>query len=149
MGYKEKTCPKCGVTHNKRGEFCSRSCGNTRKHKPETKKKIGEAKHAWLTSGNEEAEVAKHNYISKRINGEPDPVAPIVSRDIGYNRFVEDGDLWEEVQLQETLPIVTTLCECMWRVYVAHVCEHQCMWCVRSRVETDAILQTKIHLTFI
>ena len=97
MAYKEKECPKCGNKHNKRGEFCSRSCGNTRKHKPETKKKIGAAKSAWLTSGNEEAEVAKHNYISKRINGEPDPVAPIVPRDAGYGRYVEDGDLWEEV----------------------------------------------------
>jgi hypothetical protein len=29
MGYKSKTCPKCNAVHNKRGEFCSRSCGNT------------------------------------------------------------------------------------------------------------------------
>ena len=97
MGYKEKTCPKCGDKHNKRGEFCSRSCGNTRKHKPETKALLAKKQTEWLTSNTDEAEVAKHNFISKRINGEPDPVAPIVPVDVGHGRYVEDGDLWEEV----------------------------------------------------
>jgi hypothetical protein len=97
MAYKEKVCPKCGVTHNKRGEFCSRSCGNTRKHKPETKKKIGEAKHAWLTSGNEVAEAQVHSFTSLGNNKVADPVPPIVPKDVGYKRYVEDGDLWEEV----------------------------------------------------
>jgi uncharacterized Zn finger protein (UPF0148 family) len=32
-----KTCPRCGVTHNKRGEYCSRSCGNVRVHSEEDK----------------------------------------------------------------------------------------------------------------
>ena len=96
MGYKSKTCPKCGVTHNKRGEFCSRSCGNTRKHKPETKEKIGKAKSAWLTSGDERAEVEVHNFVSQGNNQTPDPVAP-VRDNIGRGRFVQDGDLWEEV----------------------------------------------------
>ena len=34
----QKTCPRCGVTHNKRGPFCSRSCGNVREHTEEDKK---------------------------------------------------------------------------------------------------------------
>ena len=97
MAYKEKECPKCGSKHNKRGEFCSRSCGNTRKHKPETKKKIGAAKSAWLTSGDERAEAEVHNFTSLGANKTPEPVAPMVSRDVGHKRFVEDGDLWEEV----------------------------------------------------
>jgi hypothetical protein len=97
MGYKSKTCPKCGVTHNKRGEFCSRSCGNTRKHKPETKEKIGKAKSAWLTSGDERAEVEVHNFVSQGNNQTPDPIAPIRPVDIGSGRFVQDGDVWEEV----------------------------------------------------
>ena len=97
MAYKEKTCPKCGVTHKKRGEFCSRSCGNTRAHKPETKALLSVKQTEWLTSGANEAEVAKHNFISKRNNGEPDPVAPMKPIDIGSGRFVQDGDLWEEV----------------------------------------------------
>ena len=35
--YKEKTCPTCGVTHKKRGPYCSRSCGNIRVHTEEDK----------------------------------------------------------------------------------------------------------------
>jgi hypothetical protein len=38
MPYKAKNCPKCGVTHNKRGPYCSRSCGNGREHSDEDKK---------------------------------------------------------------------------------------------------------------
>ena len=38
MPYKQKTCPKCGTIHNKRGLFCSRSCGNGRQHTEEDKK---------------------------------------------------------------------------------------------------------------
>lgn len=97
MAYKEKICPKCQAKHNKRGEFCSRSCGNTRKHTAETKAKIAETQRAWLTSGTDEAEVAKHNYISKRNNGEIDPIPPQKPIDIGHRRFVQDGDIWEEV----------------------------------------------------
>jgi endogenous inhibitor of DNA gyrase (YacG/DUF329 family) len=33
----EKTCPRCGVKHKKRGPFCSRSCGNVREHTEEDK----------------------------------------------------------------------------------------------------------------
>jgi len=32
-----KTCPRCGVSHQKRGEYCSRSCGNVRVHTEEDK----------------------------------------------------------------------------------------------------------------
>ena len=35
--YKEKICPTCGVTHKKRGPYCSRSCGNIRQHTEEDK----------------------------------------------------------------------------------------------------------------
>jgi endogenous inhibitor of DNA gyrase (YacG/DUF329 family) len=38
MGYKQKTCPRCNTVHNKRGPFCSRSCGNVREHTEEDKK---------------------------------------------------------------------------------------------------------------
>ena len=97
MGYKEKTCPKCNSKHNKRGEFCSRSCGNSRPLTKEQKQKIGAAKSAWLTGGSEEAEVAVHNFVSGGNNKTAEPIAPIVPRDAGYGRYVEDGDLWEEV----------------------------------------------------
>lgn len=97
MAYKEKTCPKCNSKHNKRGEFCSRSCGNTRKHKPETKKLIAKKQSEWMTSGDERAEAQLHSFTSLGVNKTPDPVAPLVPIDLGHGRYVEDGDVWEEV----------------------------------------------------
>jgi hypothetical protein len=96
MGYKSKTCPKCGVMHNKRGEFCSRSCGNTRAHKPETKALLAKKQTEWMTSGDERAEAQVHSFTSLGNNQIPDPVAPIRDN-MGSGRFVQDGDLWEEV----------------------------------------------------
>jgi hypothetical protein len=43
------------------------------------------------------AAVAAHNYTSKGLNKDPDPIPPAKPIDIGYGRFVEDGDIWEEV----------------------------------------------------
>jgi len=96
MGYKSKTCPKCNAVHNKRGEHCSRSCGNQKKHTPETKALIAKKQTEWLTSGDERAEAQVHSFTSLGNNQIPDPVAPIRDN-IGRGRFVQDGDLWEEV----------------------------------------------------
>jgi predicted amidophosphoribosyltransferase len=96
MAYKEKTCPKCQTKHTKRGEFCSRSCGNQKKHTAETKQLLSKKQTEWLTSGDDRAEVIKHNYVSKRINGDPDPVAPPVRAPLADGQFVQDGDLWSE-----------------------------------------------------
>ena len=97
MAYKEKTCPKCGVKHKKRGEFCSRSCGNQKKHTAETRALLSVKQTQWLTSGDERAEVAVHNFVSVGSNKAPDPIAPMKPLDVGHKRFVQDGDLWEEV----------------------------------------------------
>lgn len=98
MAYKEKTCPKCGDKHNKRGEFCSRSCGNTRKHTEATKRLIGKKKSAWLLSGDDKAESAIHSFTSLGKNKDAEPVAPVIQNDrVGSNQFVSDGDLWTEV----------------------------------------------------
>jgi hypothetical protein len=43
------------------------------------------------------AEVVAHNFISLGNNKTPDPIAPIKPIDLGNNRFVQDGDIWEEV----------------------------------------------------
>lgn len=96
MAYKEKTCPKCQTKHTKRGEFCSRSCGNQKKHTAETKQLLSKKQSEWLTSGDDRAEVIKHNYVSKRINGDPEPVPPPVRAPLADNQFVADGDLWSE-----------------------------------------------------
>lgn len=97
MAYKEKTCPKCSIKHNKRGEYCSRSCGNSRPLTAEQKQKIGQKKSAWLTGGTDSAEVAVHNFTSGGNNKTPEPLAPVVSKNIPDNSFVQDGDLWTEV----------------------------------------------------
>jgi len=96
MGYKEKTCPKCGSKHNKRGEFCGRSCGNTKSHTSETKQLLSKKQTEWLTSGDDRAEVAVHNFVSLGANKVLDPIAPMKPVEIGSGRFVQDGDLWEE-----------------------------------------------------
>ena len=96
MAYKEKTCPKCGVKHTKRGEYCSRSCGNSRSMSAEHKAKIGKKRSEWLTSGHDEAEVQKYNYISKRINGEIDPASPPVRIPLEDNQFIADGCVWTD-----------------------------------------------------
>ena len=95
MAYKEKTCPKCGVVHTKRGEFCSRSCGNTRAHKPETKVLLAKKQTEWMTSGDDKAEAQVHSFTSLGANQTPDPVPPMRDN-MGSGRFVQDGDLWEE-----------------------------------------------------
>jgi hypothetical protein len=96
--YREKVCPQCGIKHNKRGPYCSRSCGNKKKHTEETKQLLSKRQTEWLTSGTDKAEVAKHNYLSKRENGDPDPIAPITRRDnLENNQFVQDGDIWTEI----------------------------------------------------
>ena len=97
MAYKEKECRKCGVKHTKRGEFCSRSCGNSRPLTTEQKRKIGDAKSAWLTGGTDEAEVAKHNFTSGGNNKPAEPIAPHTKAPLQSNQFVQDGDLWTEV----------------------------------------------------
>ena len=95
MAYKEKECPKCGTKHNKRGEFCSRSCGNTRTHREETKIAIALTQANRHTSGDE---VAEHQrYTIAKVNGSLDPVAPQKVKEISHNQFVQDGDLWTEV----------------------------------------------------
>ena len=39
----EKTCPRCGKTHNLPGTFCSRSCANVRQHSEQDKQNKSES----------------------------------------------------------------------------------------------------------
>jgi hypothetical protein len=95
VAYKEKICPKCGVTHNKRGVYCSRSCGNQKYHKPETKLAIANSQANRHINGDEVAE--EQRYVLAQVNGAIDPVAPPTKAPIQSNQFVQDGDLWTEV----------------------------------------------------
>jgi hypothetical protein len=95
MAYKEKTCPKCGTKHTKRGEFCSRSCGNTRQHTKEHKEKTAAGLRRWHQES-DTAAVAAHNFISQGRNKEAEPVPPQTWTGPDVGQFVADGDLWEE-----------------------------------------------------
>ena len=95
MAYKEKTCPKCNTLHNKRGPYCSRSCGNKRKHTKKHKEAVAESKREWHRTS-EVAAVVAHNFTALRINAPDEPVPPIVPIPINNDQFIADGDLWTE-----------------------------------------------------
>jgi hypothetical protein len=95
VAYKEKTCPKCGTKHTKRGEFCSRSCGNKKKHSHLTKLAIATTQSIRHKSGDDVAEAQRHALAV--ANGALDPIAPPTVSRVGTNQFVSDGDLWTEV----------------------------------------------------
>jgi hypothetical protein len=61
------------------------------------RKKLSDAKSAWLTSGDDNAEVEVHNFISKSNSAPPEPIAPPARSPLKSNQFVEDGDLWDVV----------------------------------------------------
>ena len=99
MSYKEKTCPTCGAKHKKRGPYCSRSCGNSRKHTEEHKRLLSKKTSQWLTGQSDTAEEARlriKNTRQEQLGVVTDPVAPPVRVPLSDNQFVQDGDLWEE-----------------------------------------------------
>ena len=92
MAYKEKECRKCGVKHNKRGEYCSRSCGNQKSHKHETKLAIASTQASRHANGDDVAESQRHALAL--ANGAVEPVSPPSKKPLQSNQFVQDGDLW-------------------------------------------------------
>ena len=95
MAYKEKECPKCGTKHTKRGQYCSRSCGNGRVWTDEMREVFRQKQTEFIYSDADAAEEARW-----RINNheEPEPVAPIRTQEsLQVNQFVQDGDVWSEV----------------------------------------------------
>jgi hypothetical protein len=95
MAYKEKTCPRCNTKHTKRGEYCSRSCGNVREWNKEQRQAVSDGLKQWHAES-DTAAVAAHNFISQGRNKIADPVAPPVRAPLSDNQFIMDGDLWEE-----------------------------------------------------
>lgn len=100
MAYKEKECEQCSAKHTKRGRFCSRACSDeankNRKWTVEQKKAVSDGLKEWHATS-ETAAVAAHNFTSRGTNKAPDPIPPMKPIDLGNNRFVQDGDIWEEV----------------------------------------------------
>lgn len=69
--YREKQCPRCGVLHRKRRQYCSRECGNVREFSPEQREEINER----IVQSNLEYQrtpeaLAKNRLLSQaRVNG--------------------------------------------------------------------------------
>ena len=96
MAYKQKTCPECGTVHTKRGQYCSRKCGNAKRDwTAENKAKVSAGLQKWHKES-DTAAVAAHNFISKGLNKEAEPVPPQVYDGPEDGQFVQDGDLWTE-----------------------------------------------------
>lgn len=95
MAYKEKTCPRCGTKHTKRGEYCSRSCGNVREWNKEQRQSVSDGLKQWHATS-ETAEVAAHNFISAGLNKIPDPISPPVRVPLESNQFIADGCVWTD-----------------------------------------------------
>ena len=96
MAYKEKECPKCGVKHTKRGEYCSRSCGNQKSHTELAKIKIAQSQTERMNSGDDVAEEQRYA-LAVANNREFDPPPVPVEKPVGVNQFIASGDLWTEV----------------------------------------------------
>lgn len=110
MGYRQKTCPICSKIHNKRGEYCSKSCSNkARVVTPETKQKHSLNQQKYMNSVAAEEQkwksrhgVAKYNESKKNPELaaertlEDDMLMPS-KYNLDNNQFISDGDIWTEV----------------------------------------------------
>lgn len=104
--YREKTCPTCGISHKKRGPYCSRSCGNHRVHTEETKEILREKTADYFNSP---AGLATRKKLSEKATAKntntpyemlsPDDYAidiPDMSRirTMSPNEFSDGHDIW-------------------------------------------------------
>jgi len=104
--YREKNCPTCGITHKKRGPYCSRSCGNIREHTEETKEKLSDSRKEYYDTPEGIATKHKQSKITTARNTDthyeilsPDDYAvdiPDVSqlRTMRPNEYSDGLDIW-------------------------------------------------------
>lgn len=63
--YKEKTCPACGITHRKKGQYCSKACSNSNR---EVSENTREAMRKVATEYNRTPEaIAKQSQINTSL----------------------------------------------------------------------------------
>ena len=98
--YREKQCPVCGITHRKRGPYCSRSHAlSDRTHSAETKAKISEAglkRYEDKTSEEYHDTVANLRQATAVSKGrDTTPIAPRIP--IHRDGESIDGDYWVSV----------------------------------------------------
>jgi rRNA maturation protein Nop10 len=65
-----KTCPKCGITHKKRGPFCGYSCANAREQTPEIRHAKSEKLKAYHQSPEGIATASMSRDFMRAINRE-------------------------------------------------------------------------------
>ena len=96
-----KNCPKCGAIHTKPGKFCSRACANSRQWTDEHKKIFSDRQREYMASDQSEEHRAKTIDIDQLDRDEvltnPDEYFIITPRTEFDGKYVEDGDLWEEI----------------------------------------------------
>jgi endogenous inhibitor of DNA gyrase (YacG/DUF329 family) len=98
--YRQKQCPTCGITHRRRGPYCSRTCAaKDRTHSPETIEKIRESNKAAVAdrSGDTYLTAADNlRYAAAMSKGrDTSPVAP--RRPDNRPGETIDGDYWVSV----------------------------------------------------
>lgn len=102
--YRQKQCPTCGITHRRRGPYCSRSCAaKDRTHSAETIEKIRESNKARVADVTSDAYLESADnlrYAAAMSKGrDTSPVAPRRPDDrrgevIDGDYWVSDGDSW-------------------------------------------------------
>ena len=103
--YREKECPHCGTLHRKKGNYCSRSCGNHRTYTAEQKAEKSKKQSEFLKSDSPVAEQSRWiisevgKFVSK---GRSDPAMRdrnwddynVIPTSLEGNQFVADNAVW-------------------------------------------------------
>ncbi len=87
--YRKKNCPTCGTEHRKRGQYCSRSCGNKRTFDDTYRDKLssGQAKRMLTDEGEE------HKYMLQQYAKGRD-LDWHIKPPVDHGGEVVDGDFW-------------------------------------------------------
>lgn len=98
--YREKQCPTCGITHRRRGPYCSRTCAaKNRTHSADTIAKITESNKERMADRTSDAYLdAVDNLKQATAVSKGRDTTPIAPR-IPIHRDGEsiDGDYWVSV----------------------------------------------------
>jgi hypothetical protein len=89
--YRLKKCPSCGTEHRKKGNYCSRSCGNKRTFTDEYRDKLslGQAARALTDEGE------AHRYMLQQHAKKQD-LDWHIKPPVDQGGEVIDGDFWVE-----------------------------------------------------
>lgn len=87
--YRKKNCPTCGTEHRKKGNYCSRSCGNKRTFDDTYRDKLssGQAKRMLTDEGEE------HKYMLQQYAKGRD-LDWHIKPPVDHGGEVVDGDFW-------------------------------------------------------